>query len=210
MPASMTIALVASSPKVTGSRMLMPDSGPMPGSTPTSVPTRQPRKPYHSTSGRSATENPSIRLSKVSNGKDPINDPILESQDALLERRFEHDGEERVGGDADAEAVGRGRDEVAALERDEGEQHQRHGEDEAERGVERDGRRRDGEHADRVRQLVPRYFAKRHAGAAAGEEDRAEHDHQGAHQLRHHAGARERQRAERQVAARRKDRQRRR
>ena len=31
MPASITIALVASSPKVTGSRMLMPASGPMPG-----------------------------------------------------------------------------------------------------------------------------------------------------------------------------------
>src|ERR1700730_15653109 len=105
MPASMTMALVASRPNVTGSRMLMPDSGP----------TRQPRKPYHSTSGRSATEKPSIRLSKVSNGKNPINDPILKSQDALLERRFEHDGEERVGGDADAEAVGRGRDEVGAL-----------------------------------------------------------------------------------------------
>ena len=46
MPASITIALVASRPKVTGSRMLMPASGPMPGSTPTSVPTRQPRKAY--------------------------------------------------------------------------------------------------------------------------------------------------------------------
>ena len=46
MPASITIALVASRPKVSGSRMLMPASGPMPGSTPTSVPTRQPRKAY--------------------------------------------------------------------------------------------------------------------------------------------------------------------
>src|SRR2546430_13081278 len=125
MPASMMMALVASSPNVTGSRMLMPDKGPMPGSTPTSVPTRQPRKPYHSTSGRSATENPSIRLSKVSNGN-----PILKSQDALLERRFQHDGEQRVGDEADAEAVDRGGDEVAALERDEGEQHERHGDDE--------------------------------------------------------------------------------
>ena len=52
MPASITIALVASSPKVSGSRMLMPASGPMPGSMPTSVPTRQPMKAYHSTSGR--------------------------------------------------------------------------------------------------------------------------------------------------------------
>ena len=61
MPASMTIALVASRPKVTGNRMLMPDKGPIPGSTPTSVPTTQPRKPYHSTSGRNATVKPSTQ-----------------------------------------------------------------------------------------------------------------------------------------------------
>ena len=58
MPASITIALVAFSPKVIGSRIEMPASGPMPGSTPTSVPTRQPRNAYHSTAGCSATEKP--------------------------------------------------------------------------------------------------------------------------------------------------------
>ena len=36
----------------------MPASGPMPGSTPTSVPTRQPRNAYQSTAGCSATEKP--------------------------------------------------------------------------------------------------------------------------------------------------------
>ena len=51
MPASMITACVALSPKVTGSRIEMPDSGPMPGSTPTSVPTRQPRKAYQRLSG---------------------------------------------------------------------------------------------------------------------------------------------------------------
>ena len=61
MPASITIALVALSPKVIGSRIEMPASGPMPGSTPTSVPTRQPRNAYHSTAGCSATEKPSPR-----------------------------------------------------------------------------------------------------------------------------------------------------
>ncbi len=60
-----TTDFVVSSPKVAGSRMLMPDSGPMPGSTPTMVPTRHPRKAYHSTSGWSATEKPSSRLSSV-------------------------------------------------------------------------------------------------------------------------------------------------
>jgi hypothetical protein len=44
MPASMMTAWVGLRPKVTGSRMLMPVSGPMPGNTPTSVPTRQPMK----------------------------------------------------------------------------------------------------------------------------------------------------------------------
>ncbi len=44
----------------------MPASGPMPGSTPTSVPTRQPRKAYQSTPGCNATENPSISESSVS------------------------------------------------------------------------------------------------------------------------------------------------
>src|SRR5262252_5844298 len=106
MPASITIALVASSPNVTGSRMLMPDKGPMPGNTPT----RQPRKPYHSTSGRNATENPSIRLSRVST--------VSESQNALLERRFEHDREKPVGEEADTNAVQRGGDQVPAFERD--------------------------------------------------------------------------------------------
>ena len=65
MPASMITALVASSPNVAGSKILIPASGPMPGNTPTSVPTRQPMNAYHSTSGRNATEKPSSRLSNV-------------------------------------------------------------------------------------------------------------------------------------------------
>ena len=66
MPASMMTACVALSPKVIGSRMLMPESGPMPGSTPTSVPTRQPRKAYQSLAGWKATAKPCIRLRRVS------------------------------------------------------------------------------------------------------------------------------------------------
>ena len=65
MPASMITACVALRPKVTGSRIEMPDSGPMPGSTPTSVPTRQPRKAYQRLSGAKATENPCSRLRRV-------------------------------------------------------------------------------------------------------------------------------------------------
>src|SRR6185295_7165874 len=43
MPASMISAPTGGSPKVTGSSMVMVAMGPMPGSTPISVPTRQPR-----------------------------------------------------------------------------------------------------------------------------------------------------------------------
>ena len=59
MPASITIAFVAFRPKVSGSRMEMPARGPIPGKTPTSVPTMQPMNAYHSTAGCSATEKPS-------------------------------------------------------------------------------------------------------------------------------------------------------
>ena len=65
MPASMITACVALSPKVTGSRIEMPDSGPMPGSTPTKVPTRQPRKAYQRLSGWNAMANPCARLRRV-------------------------------------------------------------------------------------------------------------------------------------------------
>ena len=65
MPASMITACVALSPKVTGSRIEMPDSGPMPGSTPTSVPTTQPRKAYQRLSGWKAMTNPCARLIRV-------------------------------------------------------------------------------------------------------------------------------------------------
>ena len=65
MPASMITACVALSPKVTGSRIEMPDSGPMPGSTPTSVPTRQPRKAYQRLSSWKAMAKPCTRLSRV-------------------------------------------------------------------------------------------------------------------------------------------------
>src|SRR2546426_12227858 len=71
MPASITTARVASSPKVTGRSRLMPASGPTPGSTPTSVPTTQPTNPYHSTPGVSATEKPRAKLWRVSSTSEP-------------------------------------------------------------------------------------------------------------------------------------------
>src|SRR3954454_13485118 len=61
----MMIACVALSPHVTGSRIEMPASGPMPGSTPTSVPTRQPRNAYHRLDGSNATAKPCHRLMRL-------------------------------------------------------------------------------------------------------------------------------------------------
>src|SRR5262249_25052308 len=179
MPASITIEMVASSTNVIGSRMLMPDNGPMPGNTPTSVPTRQPRKPYHSTSGRNATENPSIRVSRVSKAS--------ESQYPLLERRFEHQGEKSIREKADPDTVRRGHKEAAALERDQGEKHERHRDDEAERRVKRDRSGRDGEHPERMGQVAPAGLGNRSARSTARKQDRTEQNHQGADELRHHA-----------------------
>ena len=66
MPASMMTACVALRPKVTGSRIEIPDNGPMPGNTPTKVPTRQPMKAYQRLSGWKAMPNPCARLRRVS------------------------------------------------------------------------------------------------------------------------------------------------
>src|SRR5215470_19701448 len=62
MPASMISAPTGGSPKVTGSSMVMVAIGPMPGSTPISVPTRQPRKHSPRLWRLNATEKPSDRL----------------------------------------------------------------------------------------------------------------------------------------------------
>src|ERR1700749_1527870 len=112
MRASMITACVALRPNVTGSRIEMPDSGPMPGSTPTSVPTRQPRNAYQRLSNWSATANPCIKLCSVllSTGVP------LESERAGDERRLERVLERHIGEADHAEAVERRRHERAALE----------------------------------------------------------------------------------------------
>src|SRR5215471_15330422 len=105
MPASITIALVAFSPKVIGSRIEMPASGPMPGSTPTSVPTRQPRNAYHSTAGCNATEKPSQSESNAF---------ISKAQDAGFERRLERGAEHPPGDAGQTNAIGGGTQHVLA------------------------------------------------------------------------------------------------
>src|SRR3954471_3707559 len=66
MPASMISAGAGSSPKVNGSSMATVATGPMPGSTPTSVPRKQPMKQYRRFCQLSATPSPNARLFSVS------------------------------------------------------------------------------------------------------------------------------------------------
>src|SRR6476620_9808737 len=108
MPASMITACVALRPNVTGSRIEMPDSGPMPGSTPTRVPTRQPRKAYQRLSGASATENPCIRLMNVP--------PTLVAPRSGGQRRLQHIGESEIGDQHHGGGIDRGAQRVTPLD----------------------------------------------------------------------------------------------
>src|SRR5262245_27711110 len=165
MPASITMALVASRPKVSGSRMEMPASGPIPGSMPTSVPTTQPRNANHSTSGRSATENPSMRLLTTdSTGSEP--------QYAAFERRLEGLAEQPVGEQRQADGVGGGDQRVAALDHvQEREHQQRHGDEEAEPLIRIDAGGGDQHHQERVPAVAPVDLGEPLA-AVAGDDDR--------------------------------------
>src|SRR5512146_3192768 len=62
MPASMMSAETGCSAKVAGSSIAIVATGPMPGSTPISVPRRQPIRQYMMFDQVSATPKPSIRL----------------------------------------------------------------------------------------------------------------------------------------------------
>src|ERR1700741_31306 len=64
MPASMISAPTGGRPKVIGSSIAMVASGPRPGSTPTSVPTRAPIRHSRTFHGLSATPKPRTRLLK--------------------------------------------------------------------------------------------------------------------------------------------------
>ena len=63
MPANKTKIAVAGTLNVKGSNKAIVSAGPIPGSTPTRVPTKQPRKPYINVMGCKATANPCIRES---------------------------------------------------------------------------------------------------------------------------------------------------
>src|SRR6476660_293251 len=66
MPASMISAGAGSRPKVNGKSMATVATGPIPGSTPTSVPRKQPMKQYRMFCQLSAMPSPNARLDIVS------------------------------------------------------------------------------------------------------------------------------------------------
>src|ERR1044071_7442549 len=96
MPASMISAAVGGRWKVIGSNMAMVATGPMPGSTPISVPTMQPKNAYSRFWKVSAVFRPIARLCSRSISATPEND--LEKAGDQIEQpvdpgtdRFEHD-----------------------------------------------------------------------------------------------------------------------
>src|SRR3954453_15924845 len=66
MPASMISAGAGSRPKVNGKSIATVATGPIPGSTPTSVPRKQPMKQYRMFCQLSAMPNPNARWESVS------------------------------------------------------------------------------------------------------------------------------------------------
>src|SRR5262245_35762416 len=171
MPASITIARVASSPNVAGSSRLMPASGPTPGSTPTRVPTKQPMKPYQSTLGVRATENPRARFCSVSS----MSEPERSRRQRNLEESVEHVVRAPGHGDGDHHADHHPR----ALEHEEQEE-----EDDGHREAVTDpfeapgGEGAGAEDGQGVPPLVPADVADALTGGAHGREDDAEDDEQ--------------------------------
>src|SRR5581483_8705872 len=86
----MMIADVGDIPKVSGSRSATPDTGPMPGRAPISVPTATPASAMNRLKGVSAIEKPRSRLSKMSTGG-------LDPEDAHREGDLEPVREDQVG-----------------------------------------------------------------------------------------------------------------
>src|SRR5512138_3350157 len=96
MPASMISEVAGSRLSVIGRSMAMVAVGPMPGSTPTSVPSRQPRKQKAMLCGCSATDRPSPRLAIKSISAHPEDrprprlDPGAEQPERQAEAEIEH------------------------------------------------------------------------------------------------------------------------
>src|SRR6185503_10713768 len=87
MPASMISAATGLRLNVIGSSIAMVATGPMPGSTPISVPSRQPISAYSRWIGVNATPKPITRLLKISIAR-PLSDrAVLDEIRAQRERQ---------------------------------------------------------------------------------------------------------------------------
>src|SRR6185503_17080499 len=98
MPASMMSAPVGSTLSVSGISIAMVAIGPTPGSTPISVPTRQPTKPRNRFIGESAVAKPRPRLLNSSIS-------VTEQPGRQRDRQPERELEERHAEERHAEAV---------------------------------------------------------------------------------------------------------
>src|SRR5262245_47601187 len=120
MPASMMSEDSGSSPKVIGSSIAMVGIGPMPGSTPISVPSRQPSRAKPRFLSDTAAPKPVARFWKTSSSMSaapPGRQRLAEHVDE------DHDGEER---EANPEQEGLGKFHPGAREgREDGQQHRR-------------------------------------------------------------------------------------
>src|SRR4249919_4007392 len=202
MPASMMMACVALRPNVTGNRMEMPASGPMPGKTPTNVPTRHPRNAYHRLVGSKATEKPCARLRRVVSTAD------LDSERACLERRLQQVDEENIGDRHDADTIYRRRKKLAPFnDNEQGEHEEDVGGEETQPLIKRGAYRGNCDDLGSVLCVEPWHRRKGFALASTQGEHESEEDHEHGDDFRQETRARQRQRADRQVAAQRDDQQ---
>src|SRR5882757_2717961 len=97
MPAKKIIDAVMSTLAVIGSSMATATAGPMPGSTPTAVPSTQPTKAHSRLTGVIAVANPCISALRMS-----MSDPAGGSQAGQVDRQELREGPEHRRGDREA------------------------------------------------------------------------------------------------------------
>src|SRR5262249_19021945 len=198
MPASMMRAPVGSTLNVSGSSIAMVAIGPTPGSTPISVPTRQPRKHSARLLADSAVAKPSPRLPIRSNMRASIADQPRRQRNRQPERKLEQpDAEDRHhdaehDGFAPAHLVaGEGRDDDGKRPRHD--QPQRtHREAESDDGAEHEYRTAKG----------PALEARSALHTGVEHEQQAKQAEQHRKTFGQHAGAHAAERSERQIGAR--------
>src|SRR5512140_916177 len=98
MPASMISADTGSSAYVVGSSIAIVATGPMPGSTPISVPSNAPISAYNRLIGVSATPKPSARCEKISTRR-PL---LLQGPDRQLQLQADDEHADGERGEHDA------------------------------------------------------------------------------------------------------------